>query len=46
MRTGTSHVIPFEAMLKNESIIKMPEPPTASDIKSLAEDLYEFVQRH
>ena len=34
------------AQLKNESVSKMPEPPTASDIKSLAEDLYEFVQRH
>jgi hypothetical protein len=24
---------------------QLPEPPTAAEIKALAEDLYEFVQR-
>ena len=33
------------AGIKNEQISNLPEPPTAAQIKALADDLYEFVQR-
>ena len=31
--------------LAQKPIESMPAPPTAAEIKALAEDLYEFVQR-
>jgi hypothetical protein len=33
------------AGVKNAQIDNLPEPPTAAQIKALADDLYEFVQR-
>jgi len=33
------------AGVKNEQISNLPELPTAAQIKALADDLYEFVQR-
>jgi hypothetical protein len=37
--------IRYNAGLKNEQIGDLPEPPAAAQIKALADELYEFVQR-
>lgn len=38
-------VIRHNADLVHQPIDEFPPPPTAAEIKALAEDLYEFVQR-
>lgn len=38
-------VIRRNADLANQPLSGFPPPPTAAEIKALAEDLYEFVQR-
>jgi hypothetical protein len=35
----------YNANSKKEAMVQLPDPPTAAEIKALAEDLYEFVQR-
>ena len=35
----------YNATSKNEVMGQLPASPTAAEIKALAEDLYEFVQR-
>lgn len=38
-------VVRYNAGVKNEALGAVPAAPTAAEIKALAEDLYEFVQR-
>jgi hypothetical protein len=37
--------IRHNASIRNSAVETLPAPPTAAEIKALAEELYEFVQR-
>jgi hypothetical protein len=43
--TSDVEIIRFNAVVSNKTIDEIPAPPSAEDIKALAQTLYEFVQQ-